>query len=107
MKKDNEDFHYQIKEILGIASPQEDTNKSYVKAVLMTLMGEEEEVGIDIRNFNIEHSRMRSGIRLTPQEASKVCDILLQRGYGSLDIIEEQLQKRKGVFMSSGGDNNV
>lgn len=95
-----EEFQYQIKEILGIASPQEDTNKAWVKAVIMTLMGKEEEVGIDIRNYNTEQSRMRNGIRLTPQEASNVCDILLQRGYGSLEVIEEQLAKRKGVFLN-------
>ena len=97
MKKDD-NFRYEIKEVLGVASTQADTSMAWVKAVLMTLKGEEQEVGIDIRNFNQETSHMRSGIRLTPQEANNVCDILLSKGYGSLEVIEEQIKLRKNQF---------
>lgn len=93
-----EEFQYQIKEILGVATIQEDTKISWVKAVLATLKGKEEEPGVDVRNFNIEQNRMGIGVRLTPQEANRVCDILLSHGYGSLEVMEEQMKKRKGVF---------
>lgn len=93
-----EEFQYQIKEILGVASTQENLNSSWVKAVLTTLKGKEEELGVDVRNFNLEQNRMGIGVRLTPQEANRVCDILLSHGYGSLEVMEEQMKKRKGVF---------
>lgn len=102
MGKKSEDFKYEIKEILGIASPQEDTKSVWVKAVLETLMGDNKEVGIDIRNYNIDHERMKNGVRLTPQEANRVCDILMEHGYGSLEVMEEQLSKRKGIFLAEG-----
>lgn len=93
-----EEFQYQIKEILGVATVQENLNSSWVKAVLTTLKGKEKEPGVDIRNFKLERNRMGIGVRLTPQEANRVCDILLSHGYGSLEVIEEQIEKRKGVF---------
>lgn len=93
-----EEFQYQIKEILGVASTQENLNSSWVKAVLATLKGKEEEPGVDVRNFNLEQKRMGIGVRLTPQEANRVCDILLSHGYGSLEVMEDQIKKRKGVF---------
>lgn len=104
MSKD--DFRYEIKEILGVASPQEDTSRTWIKAVLSTLKGEEQEFGIDIRNFNFATSRMSSGIRLTPQEANNVCNILMEHGYGSIEIMERKLAERKGAF-SKGGDTGV
>lgn len=99
--KKSEDFKYEIKEVLGVASPQEDLQGDWVKAVLSTMMSQkpgEEEAGIDIRNYNAGTGVCRKGIRLTIQEAHNVCDILLQNGYGSLDVLEKELAKRKGMF---------
>lgn len=98
MAKNNEEFKYVIEEVLGIASPQEDLQGDWTKAVLKTLMGEEGDAGIDIRHYNAGNGMIRKGIRLSPQEAHNVCDILLKNGYGSLDVIEEELNKRKGMF---------
>lgn len=97
-KKNDEDFEYVIEEVLGVASPQEDLQGDWTKAVLKTLMGEEKEAGIDIRRYNAGNGRIRNGIRLSIQEAHNVCDILLQNGYGSLDVLEKELNKRKGMF---------
>ncbi len=93
---------YEIKEILGISSPQETLQGNWVKAVLTSLMtqkeGGEEEPGIDIRHYNVESKLTRGGIRLSIQEAHNVCNILLQNGYGSLEVLEQELEKRKSMF---------
>ena len=96
--KRDENFKYEIKEVLGVASPQEDLKGDWVKAVLVSLMGEEEEMGIDIRAYNAGNNTCRKGVRLSIQEAHNVCDILLMNGYGSLSVLEKELEKRKGMF---------
>lgn len=101
-KKRSGDFKYSITEVLGVASPQEDLQGDWVKAVLKTLMdqgyGEGEEPGVDIRNYNAGTGVSRKGIRLSIQEAHNVVDILLKNGYGSMDVLEEEYNKRKGMF---------
>lgn len=98
----DEKFTYEIKEILGIASPQEDLRGDWVKAVLLTLMGngetEDKEEGVDIRKYHAGKKIMRNGLRLSIQEANNVCDILLQNGYGSLDVIKSECEKRQNMF---------
>lgn len=100
--KNDPNFNYEITEILGIASPQEDLKSNWVKGVLKTLMttSDGQEPGIDIRKFDASSQQMGrgAGIRLTPEEAHNVCNILLQSGYGSLDILEGELEKRKKLF---------
>lgn len=106
-KRKKEDFKYEIKEVLGVASPQEDLKSDWTKAVLTSLMSNDEgemEDGIDIRNYNAGTGRIYKGIRLSIQEAHNVCDILLQHGYGSMDVLETEYNKRKGMF--SGGLTN-
>lgn len=104
-RKSKEDFTYEIKEVLGVASPQEDLKGDFVKAVLTSLMsGDDGEMieGIDIRNYNAGTGRIYKGIRLSVQEAHNVCDILLQHGYGSMDVLEAEYTKRKGMFSGNG-----
>lgn len=100
--KDDPEFKYEIKEILGIASPQENLTSNWVKGVLKTLMttSDGEEEGVDIRRFDTASQRCGKGmgIRLTIEEAHNVCNILLQSGYGSLEILEQELAKRKSMF---------
>lgn len=91
-------FDYEIKEVLGTVTPTEDLRTPIIKGVLRTLLktadGIEEE-GIDIRRFNRNTNMVFGGIRLTIEEAHRVCDILLDLGYGTTENIEEALKKRK------------
>lgn len=101
--KKDENFTYEIKEILGIASPQEDLKSDWVKAVLLTLMGDKEnedvhEEGVDIRKYHVGKNIMKNGLRLSIQEAHNVCDILLQNGYGSLDVLKAEYERRQNMF---------
>ena len=101
-RKQNEDYQYEITEVLGVASPQETLNGDWVKAVLTSLMtleeGKEPEEGVDIRKYNAGNGRVRGGIRLSIQEAHNATDILIQNGYGSFDVLEAEYNRRKGMF---------
>lgn len=100
--KEDPNYKYEITEIMGIASPQEDLKSNWVKGVLKTLMttSDGQEQGVDIRRFDTATNTMGkgAGIRLTPEEANNVCNILLEHGYGSIEILEEQLKRRKEMF---------
>ena len=104
MRKKKEGFSYQIQEVLGDVSPIETLSGSYVKGVLKTLMKLDDsdpgEEGIDIRRYNKLLKIAGSGIRLTLQEAHIVCDILVKNGYGSTDVLEEEIARRKSLYQS-------
>ena len=95
-KDDN--YKYEVVEILGVATPQDSLKSNWAKSVLKTLMNDTEE-GIDIRSFNTEKNLMsKKGIRLTIEEANNVADILIESGFGSLSVLEEAIEKRKNLF---------
>lgn len=61
---------------------------------------------IDIRNIKFEEDGNHffgKGISLTDEECDTLVDILLDRGYGSIDHLETSLDKRKEIF---GGDED-
>ena len=102
MAKKDPNYKYEITEILGDASVQEDLRSNWCKAILKTLLndGSGDEEGLDIRRFNVEDSTMGTGIRLTPEEANNVTNILLENGYGDFEKLEEEYNKRRSLVSS-------
>ena len=97
MSKQTE-WKYEIKEILGTVSPQADLESAWCKAVLKTLFNDTEE-GIDIRRYNpVRNILSKSGIRLTVEEAHVLTDILLQNGYGSMEALDKEYNRRKALY---------
>ena len=43
---------------------------------------------------------MGTGIRLTPEEANNVTNILLENGYGDFEALEKEYNKRRSLFSS-------
>lgn len=103
-KKKDPKYKYEITEILGVASVQEDLRSNWCKAILKTLLndgdGGGDEEGLDIRRFNVEDSTLGTGIRLTPEEANNVTNILLENGYGDFEALEKEYNKRRSLFSS-------
>lgn len=98
MTRRPDEFKYEIIEVLGRVSPQADLESEWCKSVLKTLFNDTEE-GIDIRKYNsIKNILGKSGIRLTVPEAHVLTDILLQNGYGSMEAIENEYNRRKAQF---------
>lgn len=92
---------YEIVEILGDLSPTETLKGKMTKGVLKSLWTKENgetEDGIDIRWYNKQLNSSLSGIRLTLEEAHMACNILLEAGYGSTDVLERALEKRKSLY---------
>lgn len=92
-----QDYSYKITEVIGsISEPNDRTN--WCKAILKTLLNEEDE-GIDIRRADLQNKVMgSSGIRLTDEETHKLVDLLLESGYGSYEAIEEAYKNRQKLF---------
>ena len=96
-------FKYEITEVLGVMTQTEEEQEHlrWCKAVLETVLTKDgsELDGIDIRRFNNETKQMGNvGIRLTKEEAGKMVNILLERGYGDFDILEKEYKKRLSLF---------
>ena len=65
----------------------------YNKEVLRMIWGESNPMTIDIRMVNKNSNFVGKGISLSDEECDKLVDILLDRGYGSIDKIKEVLVK--------------
>lgn len=65
---------------------------SYSKEVLRMIWGDNP-VTMDIRMVNKTNDFIGKGISLSDDECDKLVDILLDRGYGSIDKIKEVLVK--------------
>lgn len=99
-KKATNDFSYEVIEYLG----QIDNKEGWCKSVARIAWGENP-VTIDIRHMNITGNKMGKGISLTDEEADNVVDILLSNDYGSIEVLEKALLKKKKRFMINVPEN--
>ena len=67
---------------------------NYSKEVLRMIWGENNPITMDIRMVNKTNNFIGKGISLSEEECEKLVDILLDRGYGSIEKIKEVLVKR-------------
>lgn len=65
----------------------------YSKEILRMIWGEQP-ITIDIRMVNKSNDFIGKGVSLSDAECEKLVDILLDRGYGSMEKIKEVLVKR-------------
>jgi hypothetical protein len=56
---------------------------------------------VDIRKINSSQNKFGSGISLTNEEADIVVDLLLNAGYGSIDVIKNCLKDRSSYIVSN------
>lgn len=97
------DFKYEITEF--IAPLKESDKHDWVKAVTR-ISWNDGPANIDIRNINMATERIGKGISITDEEAEILTEILLDEGFGSIEKIEEVLDKRK-CFKLSMNDVNT
>lgn len=74
-----------------VATLKETTN--YSKEVLRMIWGDSNPITMDIRMVNKTNDFVGKGISLSDEECDMLVDILLDRGYGSIDKIKEVLVK--------------
>ena len=85
----NEEFK---SEVIEHISDLKEYNSNYSKSILRMIWGDNP-ITMDIRMVNKDKNFVGKGISLTDEECDKLVDILLDRGYGSIDKIKEVLVK--------------
>ena len=78
-------------EIIERVGTLKETN-NFTKEVLRMIWGDND-ITTDIRMVNKSNNFVGKGISLSEEECDKLVDILLDRGYGSIDKIKEVLVK--------------
>ena len=78
-------------EVIEKIDTLKETN-NYSKEVLRMIWGDNP-ITVDIRVVNKSNNFIGKGISLTDEECDKLVDILLDRGYGSVEKIKEVLVK--------------
>ena len=67
-------------------------NSNYTKSVVRMIWGDNP-ITMDIRMVNNDKQFVGKGISLTDDECDMLVDILLERGYGSIEKVKEVLVK--------------
>ena len=89
MSKDKKEFKSEVIERIDTLK---ETN-GYTKEVLRMIWGDNP-ITMDIRMVNKTNDFIGKGVSLSDEECEKLVDILLDRGYGSIEKIKEVLVKR-------------
>lgn len=79
-------------EVIEHVATLKETN-NYKKEVLRMIWGEDNPITMDIRMVNKTNDFVGKGISLSDEECDMLVDILLDRGYGSVEKIKEVLVK--------------
>lgn len=79
-------------EVIEHISDLKEYNSNYSKSILRMIWGDNP-ITMDIRMVNKDKNFVGKGISLTDEECDNLVDILLDRGYGSIDKIKEVLVK--------------
>ena len=79
-------------EVIERIDTLKETN-GYTKEVLRMIWGDNP-ITMDIRMVNKTNDFIGKGVSLSDEECEKLVDILLDRGYGSIEKIKEVLVKR-------------
>lgn len=93
--KRNEDSKYEIKEFIASVS-QPNPKHNWCKAILSTLINDEDMV--DIRNFETNKNILGKGISLSNEEVNNLVDILIEKGFGSYDMLKKAVDEREKLF---------
>lgn len=97
-----EDVTYNVEEIIGIIS--ESSESDWCKAVAM-ISWNDMPAKLDIRNMNLNPNPDRpvlpKGVSLTDEEADRLTDILVERDYGSIDVLQKAVDRKKSRFTIS------
>lgn len=88
MSKNRKDFDNEVIEHIAVLKESDKYSKEVVR-----MRWFDNPVTVDIRVVNKSNNFIGKGISLTDEECDKLVDILLDRGYGSIEKIKEVLVK--------------
>ena len=88
MSKNKKDFDNEIIEHIAVLKESDKYSKEVVR-----MRWFDNPITVDIRMVNKTNDFIGKGISLSDEECDRLVDILLDRGYGSIDKIKEVLVK--------------
>ncbi len=96
-----DDLKYNIDKVIGIISEDANDWKKYITKISWG----ESESKLNIRTMNLEKKIIGKGISLSDDESELMVNLLLAEGYGSINILEEELERRKSIKSSKRSDD--
>lgn len=106
-KRDYDPSRYQVEEIIENIS--ESSNSNWGKFIIRASFDDKPST-IDIRNMKVGDDQIiGKGISLTDEEVDRVVNTLVSRGYGSIDTMKEEIDRRNkifGGFIDDASDDN-
>lgn len=95
-KKNYDPSRYQVEEIIENIS--ESANSNWGKFIIRASFDDKPST-VDIRNMKVgDEPIIGKGISLTDEEVDKVVDVLVSRGYGSVDTMKTEIERRNKIF---------
>ena len=95
---------YKIEEIIETLS--EAKNNDWGKFIVKARF-EDNPSTIDIRRMKFGETTITGkGISLTDSECDKVVESLAKRGYGTTEVLEDEIKRRKKMYGFSEGDED-
>lgn len=97
----SKEFKSEITELVG---PIKENPKNNWCKYILKVSYNDKPANIDIRNIKFNEDGTHTfgkGITLTDEECDVMVDMLVDRGYGSTDKLEEAVKKKKSIY---GGD---
>ena len=90
-KNKKNELKVDIRDIIGVVK---DYESSWSKSILKVRYGDNDDT-IDFRLFNNENNFIGKGISFSMEETDRLCDILVEAGFGTTEKLEKELIKRK------------
>lgn len=91
----SKEFKFEMEEFLGTLS--ESDKHDWAKSVIRVSWNDNPTT-LDIRRFNVSMNNVGKGISLTDEEVDKLVEVLLDAGYGDLDMLREKCSHRESRF---------
>ena len=101
-KTKSEAFKFEIVEFIGTL--KESDRHDWCKSIAR-ISWNDDPATLDIRNMNLSDHRIGKGISLTDEEADKLINILLENDYGTLELLEQAVTKKRNRFTISKDTN--
>ena len=96
------EFKYEITEFIGAL--KESDSHDWVKAITR-ISWNYGPSNLDIRNINMAQNILGKGISITDEEAETLTNILLDEGFGSVEKLQEALNKKKCFSLTDNEAN--
>lgn len=87
-----EELKVDIRDIIGVVKDYE--TSPWTKSIIKVRYGDNDDT-IDFRLFNNDTNFIGKGISFSMEETDKLCDMLVEAGFGTMEVLEKELTKRK------------